>query len=798
MANAINLCLSIPPSLLGGACGPAQKGPLDARAWTGALAKVLAGARPHLVLAGENPAAAEAAASSGLSLSSFFSRKSAPEGFLPPSLDFGELSRMEKALSGQGPQLFILGAGFSDPRPLLAAIRRLLFENPESLLLIDPAALGGDTKQALGFLSNAGFCRVRKLPGLSLVFASADRASYARFLSGAGLFPPDTRELIVTKEHPAFGYFGGIGSYTEEMQRLLGDRAPGLIYLGEGRIARRFLPSPAAARKLSWVVPETFFPLVSLMEGDLADIALDLVRAVLFFHPGIRMVEYQDCDAPGLRIAQARRAGLLPPGLSTRCRCHGPTLYLENGYGQPMGEPMRIRSMSAEKAAMELCDQVSFPTAWLKNFCLDAGFRLAPEKTRLLRYPFTYPDQASSSAFRDADTVIFFGRRTAMKGFPLFVAAVQKLVAGKKSRVKEILVLGARDPALGQENQALADLASKVRVRELSPSREEARELLSRLAPRAVCVICYRADNHPNCVLEAMAAGCPLAATNTGGIPELLPKDFHHLLAEPEPPALARAIGKLLALPAEKRQELARNVLEAAKKEQNAINAAHEEQARQSRDEFEPGPGSDEQPEPLFFRGPDAELLPGFHSLHRRYLAQNPDAACVTAFAEEGNGAESRLFRPIGDGIIASFFTNCLGHGTGAVNPSILEKLGIPCPDPDCGRLDPAFFTRVICAGGHIGVIPEILSRYLPGTGPFALPEENPLQNPLAAGIGKLPRFEAARLAALAASMNAFTKSPEWAMARNLALNPRLLAAAKSTLRVLSTARASVEKIRRR
>ncbi|MEW5733691.1 MAG: glycosyltransferase family 4 protein [Thermodesulfobacteriota bacterium] len=699
---------------------------------------------------------------------------------------------MRETFSGKGPILFLADLSLPDPRPLLCLVRTLLFENPESRLI-----LSGDPGPCAALLTGAGFSRVRKIPRLPAVTAAADHESYARFLSRAGLFPPGAREILVTKEHPAFGYFGGIGSYAEEMQRLQGVSPPGIVYLGEGRLQRRFLPSAAQARKLCWIVPETFYPLASLASRHPADIALDLVRAACLYYPDLAVVEYQDCDAVGLRIAQARRAGLLPPGISTRCRCHGTTAYLENGYGQALGSPERLRAMSEEKASIELADIQSFPTAWIKGFYEESGYRLSPGRARLLRYPFAFPDALPSHRFQAADTVLFFGRRTAMKGFPLFVSAMETLLAAPGSRLQEIVVIGAKDPALARENRALTALASRVRVTELSPSRHEARRLLARLAPRAVCVICYRADNHPNCVLEAMAAGCPLVATRTGGIPELVPPGASLPLVPPDPGALARAVRSALDLPAPERQQIARDTFARAARAQERINFEHQRQAAEA---ATPAPSSNPPspaPEPLFFRHPDATLLPGFFVLHYRYLAQNPDAACAVAFAESSSSADKHIFRPIGDGIVASFFENTLGHATAAINPDAMKRLGISCPDPASDLLGPDFFVRVLCAGGRIGVIPEVLSRYAPGTGPFALATENPAQNPLAAGISALPRFEATRLAALAANMKSFCQSPEWTMAAKLSQNPRLLFAARKTLGLLSAARTAAEKIKR-
>lgn len=66
-------------------------------------------------------------------------------------------------------------------------------------------------------------------------------------------------------------------------------------------------------------------------------------------------------------------------------------------------------------------------------------------------------------------------------------------------------------------------------------------------AMSAIYALPSRSEGSPNVILEAMAAGLPIAATRAGGVPEILQNDVTGLLVPTEDPqALAAAIEKLL------------------------------------------------------------------------------------------------------------------------------------------------------------------------------------------------------------------------------------------------------------
>lgn len=99
------------------------------------------------------------------------------------------------------------------------------------------------------------------------------------------------------------------------------------------------------------------------------------------------------------------------------------------------------------------------------------------------------------------------------------------------------------------------------------------------LAAADVFVLSSRWEGNPLGVMEAMASGLPIVATRVGGLPELVDSGKQGLLVEPEVPALARAMRRLL-----ERRDLRLSLADAAK--QRAHNEFGIERMVRAYDEF--------------------------------------------------------------------------------------------------------------------------------------------------------------------------------------------------------------------
>ncbi len=107
----------------------------------------------------------------------------------------------------------------------------------------------------------------------------------------------------------------------------------------------------------------------------------------------------------------------------------------------------------------------------------------------------------------------------------------------------------------GEDEVALRDLANRLRVTSQIHFAGFRRDIPELLGALDLYVHPARFEGMPNAVLEAMAAACPIVATEVDGTRELIEPEEHGWLVPPENPvALASAIREALADPDESRR----------------------------------------------------------------------------------------------------------------------------------------------------------------------------------------------------------------------------------------------------
>jgi glycosyltransferase involved in cell wall biosynthesis len=139
----------------------------------------------------------------------------------------------------------------------------------------------------------------------------------------------------------------------------------------------------------------------------------------------------------------------------------------------------------------------------------------------------------------DAVVLLYVGRLVAEKGLRELVEAVRQLAAQRRNL--QLVLVG--DGPLRNELSALAASSGNVR-------------LTGPLAPEAVAQWMVAADlvtlpsyseGHPNVLVEALACGRPVVATDVGGIPEVVDRDSGVLVRARDSDALARGLATALA-----------------------------------------------------------------------------------------------------------------------------------------------------------------------------------------------------------------------------------------------------------
>ncbi|HVL84498.1 MAG TPA: glycosyltransferase [Pseudonocardia sp.] len=144
---------------------------------------------------------------------------------------------------------------------------------------------------------------------------------------------------------------------------------------------------------------------------------------------------------------------------------------------------------------------------------------------------------------RDADSepvrVVFLGRICADKGSFVLVQAWEKLLAGGTRVPVRLTLAGDGEVERARELVARRELGATVSVRSwLGPE-----EVAALLDTAHVLTLPSRNEGQPMAVLEAMARGIAVVATDVGGIPDLVEHGVSGVLVPPDDPdALADAL----------------------------------------------------------------------------------------------------------------------------------------------------------------------------------------------------------------------------------------------------------------
>ena len=165
---------------------------------------------------------------------------------------------------------------------------------------------------------------------------------------------------------------------------------------------------------------------------------------------------------------------------------------------------------------------------------------------------------------RWADRIVFIPNGVSVQGAggrppfrsPLRLLTVGSLIHRKRietllsalSQIQDLANVSLRIVGEGPERDNLEEIANRLSIRELVefvgsvPPEEVERHLLW----ADIFVFASESEGRPNAILEAMAAGLPVAATDIPGVRELLGADAGLLFPVGDAPALAKSIRTLM------------------------------------------------------------------------------------------------------------------------------------------------------------------------------------------------------------------------------------------------------------
>jgi glycosyltransferase involved in cell wall biosynthesis len=206
----------------------------------------------------------------------------------------------------------------------------------------------------------------------------------------------------------------------------------------------------------------------------------------------------------------------------------------------------------AEKAYLKRRGLCITPSNWMKQRLesgsgVNAAIRVIPNSVDINDYGskkcYSASEYLIPKELRNRKIVLYAGRLLAMKGVDTLIEAIPAIVKEVKERNPVFVFAGPGNP-----NRYVR----RVKEMKIEPSclfvGALPREVTIQLMKAAELVVVPSfSENCPYSVLESMACGTPVVASNVGGVPEIIRDKFNGILIEPGfPQMLANSVVDLL------------------------------------------------------------------------------------------------------------------------------------------------------------------------------------------------------------------------------------------------------------
>lgn len=207
---------------------------------------------------------------------------------------------------------------------------------------------------------------------------------------------------------------------------------------------------------------------------------------------------------------------------------------------------LRVKALRlARNRALGRVDRLVCPSSYLASLAVEWG--VPQERVSVLPNPapplpaLPAREDAREQLAVDGPTLAFAGRITRQKALEIGLEAMQQVPDAR-------LLVAGDGPDLDAVRSAAAELGLGERVRFLGPQTREGVLALFRAADASLLSSTW--ENFPHSVVESLAVGTPVVATDAGGVPEVVTDGLNGLLVPAgDVVALAAAIERMLHEP---------------------------------------------------------------------------------------------------------------------------------------------------------------------------------------------------------------------------------------------------------
>jgi glycosyltransferase involved in cell wall biosynthesis len=295
---------------------------------------------------------------------------------------------------------------------------------------------------------------------------------------------------------------------------------------------------PLAERYAAIGVPVARFPIFSLHSPATARQSIRLARFLR--EERVSIVHCHDQYSNFFSVVSARLARV-PVIISSKRWLHSTLAYrIANGIGFRLSTRVLANSPAVARS-LERDDRLeSKRIVVLSNFVDDAAF-VPPPDSQLVAW-------RRELALGDTTTVVgIVASLLPIKDHATLLRAASVLRAGWPD--VRFVIVGA-----GPELAPLETLAASLGISEIVRFAGQRPQIPSFHHLFDLSVLCSTSEGFPNTLVEAMAAGRPIVATDVGGVPDAVRHEDNGLLVPPQNPhALAAGIESLLSNPARAR-----------------------------------------------------------------------------------------------------------------------------------------------------------------------------------------------------------------------------------------------------